>query len=227
MNPVVSTAIPALAPDDIHRAAAEVLARPDYHLDEVSNQLASVLESMKHTLGRILEKIFGPIFRTVDDLFAISPVLGWLFITVLVILLVALLGHIGYTYYRVIRVRREQAFREMEILADSTPEDWEARARLAATRQDYIGAVRALFHATLLRLQTTLKQPPRRGATNREVLRRYRDTPAFPFLLQFVETIDLKWYGGGECLESDYQLCAQAHQRLREAAGELSHAQSA
>jgi hypothetical protein len=51
--------------------------------------------------------------------------------------------------------------------------------------------------------------------TNREHLRRYQGTPFFDCIHKFVDTIDTKWYGGGNCRVEDYESCVSAHQTLR------------
>ena len=97
---------------------------------------------------------------------------------------------------------------------EHVPETWERRAQEAFMNQEYIAAVRYLFRACLLRLERANKHRIRRGATNREYLRRYRETAAFEPLSRFVEVIDTKWYGGGSCVLEDYQDCAQAHSTI-------------
>jgi hypothetical protein len=96
------------------------------------------------------------------------------------------------------------------------PEALVREAERAGRDGDYIGAIRLLFRAALRRMEVVEKRKLRPGATNRELLRRYRSTPLHESLERFVETIDTKWYGGATCLESDYSLCRSEHDRIRQ-----------
>jgi hypothetical protein len=75
-----------------------------------------------------------------------------------------------------------------------------------------------LFHACLLRLEQAEKRVFRAGTTSREHLRGHRDSPVFEPLKVFVETIETRWYGLGECGRQDYEACLAAHTQIRELA---------
>ena len=75
-------------------------------------------------------------------------------------------------------------------------------------------AVRLLFRACLLRLELAESRKYRGGTTNREVLLRHRNTAVYEPIRLFVETLEVKWYGLGECSLSDYESCRLAHAEL-------------
>jgi hypothetical protein len=91
-------------------------------------------------------------------------------------------------------------------------------------RGDYIAAVRLLFRACLLRLESAEKRAARAGVTNREHLRQHQDSPVFEPLRVFVDIIDTKWYGRGDCGRDDYEACIAAHARIHQFAKDGLHA---
>jgi len=103
----------------------------------------------------------------------------------------------------------------------------ERQAAEAVSRGDFITAVRLLFAACLLRLELAEKRPFLAGTTNREHLRRHRDSPVFEPLRLFVEIIDTRWYGRGICGLEDFEACRAAHARIRDFAQEPLHAHRA
>ena len=102
------------------------------------------------------------------------------------------------------------------------PARLEEEAEHTAQQHDYIGAVRLLFRATVLRLEQRAGRTARPGTTNREYLSRYCATNFIDALRQFVDVIDAKWYGHGLCDADDYQRCRQAHALIRSAIGTTS-----
>jgi uncharacterized protein DUF4129 len=68
----------------------------------------------------------------------------------------------------------------------------------------------------LLRLETREKRRFRVGTTNREHLRRYRNSPIADPLRLLVDTLDLKWYGDAPCQPEDYATCREAHAQIRQ-----------
>jgi hypothetical protein len=117
----------------------------------------------------------------------------------------------------------------IEPLATKTtnPRTLEMEAAEAAQRQDYIRAVRLLFRASLVRIEQAAQRKSRPGITNREYLRRYRDTAAYDALKLLVDTIDDKWYGYATCDQGDYLKCLQANDVLRSATEGKLHAHGA
>jgi hypothetical protein len=212
---------PLPPPETIRQTAAEIVSRPEYELDRVGPDFGPLLER----IGELLRRILRPAGRALGALFDISPVLGWTVSIALALLAVALIAHIVYTFVRAMRSRRLGAptFTAVDEL-ETQPQGWERRAREALERSDYIGAVRCLFRACLLRLELAHQRTLRRGATNREYLHRFRDTAAHDPMALFVETIDMKWYGGGACTEGDYRACSEAHAQIRRFAEEIARA---
>jgi hypothetical protein len=101
-----------------------------------------------------------------------------------------------------------------------TPETWEADAERLAADGEFTAAGRCLLRASLLRLAATRRRPPRPGATNREYLRRFRQTPAVEPLEALVEVVDWHWFSGRPCGADDYGRCAAAHRAIAQWAGE-------
>jgi hypothetical protein len=205
------------ADEAIRQMVGEVVQRPDYDLAPVAGDGLTIFD--------VIMWLLKPLIWLHRWLSTLSPVLAWVVIIVLVVVLLALLVHIGYSFYSAlgtgIRLRRFQPDERRESVR---PEFYEEKAQGAVAEQNYIAAVRFLFRAALLRLEQVDKRPARRGATNREHLRRYRNTSAFESMRQFVEIIDAKWYGTGDCLAEDYAACLNAHSRIREVVKELAHA---
>ena len=219
------TAVAALPfPEEIQRIAREVITSPDYHIDDAERDLTPVFEKIMDWLRSVFS-LFAGVGKT---LWAISPLLTWLLIIVLLLLLVLLTWHIIYTFRRALAARGLN-FKATDLIdkASLRPEFWETRARQAAEQRDYILAARHLLRAGLLRLEAVREHGLRRGATNREYLRRYAATPVAEPLSLLVETIDLKWYGDSDCGEEDWRRCAQAHERIQALAGETTDAQRA
>jgi Domain of unknown function (DUF4129) len=211
LPPWTALAGAASAPDSdvIKRTAEEVLSRPEFQLKAERN--SSVL------LVYVLEQLQA-FFDFLEALWTISPVLACVIVVVLVVAVVALIVHITYT--------ARAAWVGESLAADLfssrrgqlDPAQLERAAEEAAARHDYIGAVRLLFRAAVVRLDQRAGRTPRPGTTNREYLSRYRASTAIDALRQFVDVIDAKWYGYGECGADDYQRCRQAHGLIRGAA---------
>ncbi len=202
----------------IREIAEEVIHRPDYELEPVVYDF-SWLEEIVRSLGRILR----PVGDAFSALSGISPVLAWTITILLTLILIALVAHIVYTFRVALRARRPSAATLTNAAeTGDAPEAWERRARKAAAGGDYIGALRALLRASLVRLEATRSRRMQRAATNREYVRRFARTPAVEPLRLLVELIDWKWYGQGVCTESDYQAGEAAHQQLRDVAARLA-----
>lgn len=223
MEAVAGTSPSALPPPEVIRqTASEIVGRPAYELESVGPDVTSVFGSIFRFLGRIL----SPIGRLFEGLIDINPLFGWAVIIVLLLIAIALIVHIVLMFARAVRVRRRrfEGVLAAERAAESLPETWELRAREAFSQRDYIRAIRYLFRAGLLRLEAAQERSYRHGATNREYLRRFRDTPAGEPMRLFVDVIDCKWYGGESCLAEDYRQCADAHARICRVAGEMGNA---
>ena len=211
-------------PEVIRRTAAEVIQRPDYQLDKVGGDSSGLVEMFLKLLWWMLTP-FRWLFEALEWL--PDPV-RWLVVIGLVVIVVALITHIVYTI--IVAIRGPQRRRSYAVDAAPIPLDpaiLEKQALEAAARGEFIDAVRLLFRACLLYLERYEKRAFRRGTTNRDLLRRYNGTPVHPPMSRFVETIDLKWYGGGDCLQADYDACQVAYRHIGTVIRERPDAHSA
>jgi hypothetical protein len=108
-----------------------------------------------------------------------------------------------------------------------SPEELEQLALKERDREHWIEAIRLLFRACLLRLEKLEKRTMRPGATNGDLLRRYRRSTVYAPLKTMVDTIDQKWYGDRPTLEADFDQCQAAHRELRELLEQHASAQAA
>lgn len=189
-------------PETIRRTADEVVRRPEFQLRPTSDDRAG---------WDLLWSALRPIIKFFSGLWDISPVLAWAVFIGLSLLLVLLIAHIVYMF-RLAIARRTQISGSIELESRKIdPIELERQAEDAAVQHDYISAVRLLFRAALLRIAKQEQRPLRPGTTNREYLRRYGQSSFASALRQFVDVIDAKWYGHGECDSGDYQSCRHAH----------------
>jgi hypothetical protein len=202
-----SALTPIASPPVIRQTTHQVLQHPDYDLQS--------LEGMRIAWDWLAD-LLQPIFNFLDGLYGLSPVLFYAFVTVLVLVLAALVAHIVYSFKTAMRRKTQAAhYLEAEDAAGTRPETWEHRAQLALDAGEYLEAVRFILTATLLRLEQSRKGKLRRGATNREYLRRYQASPAYAPLSQIVEITDSRWYGGADCTRADVETCLHAHQQVQ------------
>jgi hypothetical protein len=220
----IAAASPLPDPETIRPTAEAVLRRPDYHLGPQSD-LGPVL--LKWFL-RLLRWVAKPFQWLLDALEGLPGWLRWPIVVGLVVLLTLLVVHIGYTIVRAISgPRKKQGIPAGVRPARSDPAALERQAGEAASRGDFITAIRLLFLACLLRLERPETRTARAGATNREHLRRHRDSPVFEPLKVFVETIETGWYGRGACGAGDFEACSAAYARIRDFAQQPPYAQRA
>ncbi|HEX4143535.1 MAG TPA: DUF4129 domain-containing protein [Pirellulales bacterium] len=189
-------------PDVIRRTADEVVRRPEFQLEPVRD--SSVLQ-------KFLVRLWMWFLKLLSQLWDISPVLAWLVVIFLIAALVALIVHIVYTLRQGLRSHIGLGATLLSKRRQLDPVQLERQSEEAANRHDYIGAVRLLFRAAVLRLDQHTGRAARPGMTNREYLARYRASSVIDALGQFVDVIDAKWYGYGECDVEDYRRCRQAH----------------
>lgn len=210
--------------DTIRQQALDVLKNPEYKINPSETDIVKLWEKFGAFLGRII----GPLRKAFAALYDISPILAWLTFIVLLLILIALVWHIAYTLRAALRNKREESLRAQYKAAQrETPGMHEQAARQALAQNDYIGAIRSLFRAGLLRLELAQKRELRKGMTNREFLQRYRNTPASEPLAYFVETIDRKWYGEDRCTLEDYQNSLHAYEKLCRVSREAPRAKRA
>jgi hypothetical protein len=210
--------------ETIRQTAAEVIRQPKYKLDATPLEI----DWSSSIILRALRWILSPFIWLDEKLHGLPETLRWLIIIGLAVLLVLLIVHLSYTLYSALRGRRRD--REIEFAEESVPRDpagLERQAHDAAGRGDYIGAVRLLFRACLRHIEQTEHRALAAGATNREVLRRHRDSGTFAPLKLFVDTIETKWYGRGACGSDDYAACRVAYLDIVRLAGGAHHAHSA
>jgi uncharacterized protein DUF4129 len=208
---LLAAASPLPGPERVRNTAREVLARPEFQVDG-STEAAEGLWAYLHRLGSAVLDLFRGLF---ESLYTMSPILAWLVVGALVLTLLLLLGHIGYTLYMVLRKRgRETALDDAIGVRTIKPAELAKQAESAEAGGDHILGVRLLFRACLAELEEREGRTFRPGATNREHLARYRQTPLYDWLAQFVWVIDSKWYGQGTCLAADFVACHEAYERI-------------
>lgn len=210
------TLLAAMPADEaIREKAAEVVQRPDYQYDvEADTELIALFFDW---LLWFFEILTSP-FRWIHGMSAGLPdVLRWVITISLSLVLIGLLLHMIYSLVATARAPKQAPYKTRdERQRTLQPKELEARADEAVSEGDFIGAVRMLFRAAVLRIEQVEKRKTRPGTTNRELLRKYRSTPLFDGLTLFVETIDHKWYGDDVCTRSDYDACQSAHARLKQ-----------
>jgi hypothetical protein len=208
----------AASADTFQRKAAEVLARPEFDLAAPKERESSEL------LQRVLRWLLGLFSRFLEALGFLPAPLRWLVVFVLTVLLVVLVVHIVWSFSRAIRgvARRKVVLKSED--SNPRPEEFESAAARQADSGDFIGAIRLLFKACLLRVEAVQKQPFRRGVTNREILRNLRATSIAEPLNRIVEIIDTRWYGHLPCNQDDYAECQTASARIRGLIERRTHA---
>jgi len=208
---------PLPSPEVIRQTASEVIQRPDY-VFEPGADLSFIV--------RFIESVVRALMRMFERMYDISPFLAWFVVVFLFLTALGLFVHVIYTLRAALQGhRRSVGIGETGEEGAEEPERWEEKARAAAAAGDYIGAVRCLLRAGLLCLESARKRTVRRGQTNREYLRGFRETPAFEPLRRLVEVVDYKWYAGADCSPQDYEGGAQAYAEIRRAARALAAAQ--
>jgi hypothetical protein len=206
---LLAAALPG--PDEIRRKAAEVLARPDYHLEPASDEGSAT----QQIVLRILRALFDAFTWLAESLSFLPAFLRYPAAALLVLLLVALLVRIIYMMRKATHLPSRSASRRERHRRGQSADELEALAQQEYDHGRVIEAVRLLLRAGLLRLEQTEQRPNRPGTTNRELLRLYRASPMFEPLKTLVETIDFKWYGDQPASREDYGACREAEQRLR------------
>jgi hypothetical protein len=198
-------------PEQIRRAAQTVLARPEFQSDG-STEAAEGFWSYLHRIVREFMQAFQDAF---EWLYRMYPVLAWLLISALVITVVLLITHIVWTVVMAVRHGRRRVSLDDELaLRKIDPAELAEQAERARREEDYILGVRLLFRASLTLLEAREGKKFRPGATNREHLLRYRQTPVYDWLARFVWVIDSKWYGSETCLPADFAACHEAYEKI-------------
>ena len=197
-------------PETIRQKAAEVVARPEYQLEQGLN------EETEAFWITILSWLLKPIVWLFEALDGLPIPVRILVIVVLLVLAVALTVHIVWTLIASIRQGGRRGLkRPLSQDEPADPEELEAAAQGAEEDGQHLEAIRLLFRAALLRIERAEEKRLRAGLTNRELMRRYRSSPLRDPLQLLVETIDRKWFGGETCESADYQRCRDEHGRIR------------
>jgi len=205
-------------PETIRSTAHDVLQRTQYELNAFEPTSAPILKRLIKFVGGLLDQLYAYF----QQLYSLSPVMAWVVVIGLFVVVGLLVWHMIYSLQQALGVQAHgTTTAETQRDAGVIPEEWEKRARECAMSGDYIGAVRALFIASICTLEAAQKKTMRRGATNREYLKRFQNTAAFEPLSLFVSIIDTKWYSGGSCSLDDFQRSEEAFARLRRVAGGL------
>lgn len=190
----------------------EVLSRPEYRTDRVADETPWLLELLLKAIEWFADLIRWWLFEFTESWPMFLRVIISL---VMVVLLVAVFVHGFITLFRALNgERREKVSVSPSPSPLTTAREWERLADDAAERREWIAAVRHLFRACLARLEERERRPFRRGTTNREHLRRYRNAAFCDALEVLVVTIERKWYGDETCDAKDYEACRQAHSRV-------------
>lgn len=191
---------PLPSAEQIRQLAQQIVHRPIYDLGPGVGG-----EPLITYVARMLRKFLGPLYDWFDSLWQTSPATAAILLAIIFLVLIALVGHIVYTFQSALKAPRD--LRSVKLATDAavTSAELEQRARAAAKKGEFVEAIRLLFMASLLTLETAQKRLVRRGTTNREYLKRYKNTPAFDPLYAQVELLDRTWYAGAPCSEQDYQ----------------------
>ena len=198
-------------PDVVRETAREVLARAHFQTEPTSGgvDLLGLFWSLLVWMIRPFAALFGALWE-------ISPLLAWVVISLLVLLLIALIAHIAYTFK--VALARRAGIQRIDLRTAEErrdPAEFERLADASVDAGDYAEAARLLLRACLLRLELHQDRPFRRGTTNREHLRRYRESPMSEPLRSIVDLIDRTWYGNGVCLAENFAACRQAYESIR------------
>lgn len=213
---LLATALPEAK--TIRDKAAEIVARPEFQLDTDRQG-----ESLNLFL-RVLFWLLQPIRWLLEFLSQLPSPLWWLVVITMTAALVALIAHIVWSFIQAVHGSPRKRLGTLARDSKATPEELERAAAEAERQGDYIGAVRLLFRAGILRIERAEEKPIRRGITNHELLRRYRTSPLFEPLDWFVRTIDAKWYGYETCVSEDCLLSREEYSRICRAAVRRPHA---
>ncbi|GHV19939.1 hypothetical protein AGMMS49959_06170 [Planctomycetales bacterium] len=159
-------------------------------------------------LAQALDAVFNRLRPWLEQAQAFSensPTLYYVAVGVCLLLLFGIGADLVYSLYLAARRRRVEL--SLTASGECTAADYLATAQEAAERGDYLTSLRAVFQATLWRLDNGKIQP---AATNRQYLRRFARTAAETPLRALVNLLDRKWYGGEPCARADWQTAQAA-----------------
>lgn len=215
----------APAPETIRSTAAEILNGPDFRIEQDTKYGETYVE----LLVKLFEWLIAPFRWLFNAMEGLPEALRWIIVIGLFMLLVLLVVHIIYTLATAIRPSRRKP--NFAAVSSSTrkisAEEFEQLAQTAIAQLDYISAVRHLFRASLVHLQSLEGRRLSPGLTNRQYVWRYRKSCFVQSLQYFADVIDASWYGNHLCREQEYQKCAQAYAEIRQQTKASLHADRA
>ena len=201
-------------PDAIRRKATEVVARTEYQLDEGLTDESQSLWLM------LLRTLLRPFVWLSEVLGELPTFLQIIVIIVLVIVVLALMTHIIWSFVAAVRGKPHiDQIAGAGSVRDSDPQELETAAERAATNGLYLEGIRLLFRASLIRIERAQKRRLRVGITNRELLRRYRNSSVAEPLARLVDMIDRKWFGDEDCHAVDFESCLNDQLTIRQLTG--------
>lgn len=221
----MSSLHPPPNPETIRQKAEEIVQRSEYQIDRETGMGDAIIDLMIW-IGEWLIYPFKWLFNAMEGL---PEGFRWVVVIGLFIVLIALVGHLLYTLVTVLRptTRKAKFASALSATRKLSAKEFEDLAQEAFAQHDYIAAVRFLFRASLVHLQTVEGRPFSPGLTNRQYVRRYRKSPFVGALQSFVDIIDTGWYGNGVCREEEYLRCQEAYAEIRRQTKVGSHADGA
>jgi len=221
----MSTPKTAPAPETIRHTAVEILSGPEYKIEQDTRTGDTLVDLML----QILEWMIAPFRWLFDAMEGLPDALRWIVVIGLFILLLLLVGHIVYTLTSTLRpsVRKSRFSSALTSRRSISADEFEQLSQEAIGRHDYIAAVRYLFKASLVHLQTLEGRVFSPGLTNWQYVRRYQKSRFVDSLSYFAHVIDASWYGNGVCREQEYLKCSEAYADIRRHSKEGSHANNA
>lgn len=191
--------------ETIRQQAAEVVARPEFQLGLSRRQPPDLWW---------LDWILRPLRWLFDLLSGVPDVLRWPIVVFLMLLLVVLIWHIARTFWQALQAPQWRVSESTRRELRASPQELERLAEQLASRGDWIGAIRQLFLAGVLRLEQADNRTFRKASTNHEILKRYRKSAVFEPLQLLVDLIDSRWYGQVPCEKEDYLKGQTEHRRI-------------
>jgi hypothetical protein len=217
-TPLILLAEPATS-DAIRRKANEVVARAEYQLDEGLSEESQTLWLM------LLRTLLRPFVWLSDVMGGLPAFMQVMVIILLVIVVLALMTHIIWSIVAAARgKRRGNQTAGAGTVRESDPKELEAAAERAATKGNYLEGIRLLFRASLIRIERAQKRKLRVGITNRELIRRYRNSSLAEPLARLIDVIDRKWFGDEDCHAVDFESCLNDQLTIRQLTGAAHNA---
>ncbi len=195
------------------------MARAEYKLDEGLSEESQTLWLM------LLRTLLRPFVWLSEVLGGLPTFLQIIVTIVLVIVVIALMSHIIWSIVAAVRGKpRHVQPAGTRTVQESEPKELEAAAERAAANGLYLEGIRLLFRASLVRIERAQKRKLRVGITNRELLRRYRNSSLAEPLARFVDMIDRKWFGDEDCHAVDFESCLNDQLIIRQVTGAAHNA---